>query len=145
MSNSGERRISPGPTIYEGKHWLVEHTYPNRLKGWLVIVSKRHVEALHELTKDEFMEFGEICEMTTKILHSTLYCKKEYCMCFAEVEKFYHIHFHIVPRANDLPDELKSSKIFSMLKVDEADSIPREEIIEFCKILEDKFLEVSQK
>ena len=36
-SISGERRISPGPFIYEGAYWLVDHAYPTLLKGWLVI------------------------------------------------------------------------------------------------------------
>ena len=40
-SNSGEQRISPGPTIYEGQYWLVEHAYPVKRVGWIVIVLKR--------------------------------------------------------------------------------------------------------
>jgi hypothetical protein len=44
-SNSGEQRISPGPTIYEGEYWFVEHAYPVKRLGWLVIVLKRHEEA----------------------------------------------------------------------------------------------------
>ncbi len=44
-SLSGEQRISPGPTIYESRYWLVEHAYPCRMLGWLVIVLKRHVIA----------------------------------------------------------------------------------------------------
>lgn len=42
LSNSGEKRISPGATIYEGQYWLVEHAYPVRRTGWIVIVLKRH-------------------------------------------------------------------------------------------------------
>ena len=58
-SNLGEKRISPGPTIYEGKYWLVEHAYPIKMIGWLVIVLKRHAEALHELTA-HFVSCSEI-------------------------------------------------------------------------------------
>ncbi len=60
LSNSGEQRISPGPTIYEGQYWLVEHAYPARRQEWIVITLKRHAEALHELTADEFSELGTI-------------------------------------------------------------------------------------
>jgi len=56
QSISGEKRISPGPTIHTAKFWLVEHAYPGKLKGWLVLALKRHVQALHELTRDEFLE-----------------------------------------------------------------------------------------
>jgi len=56
LSNSGEERVSPGPTIYKGDHWVVEHAYPTALEGWLVIATKRHVVALHELTPAEWQE-----------------------------------------------------------------------------------------
>lgn len=135
FSNSGERRISPAPTIYEGKYWLVEHVYPTKLKGWIVIVTKRHIEALHDLTKEEFAEFTEICENSAKALYKLTGCEKEYCMCFAEVEHFQHIHFHLVPKPHDLPDDAIGSKIFSMIKIDIKDAVAKEEIIEFCSEL----------
>jgi|SRR5215216_4255221 len=59
-SNTGEKRISPGPTIFEGKYWLVEHAYPVKAIGWLIIVLKRHAEVLHELTAEEFTELAQI-------------------------------------------------------------------------------------
>lgn len=140
-SISGEKRISPGKTIYEGKYWLVEHAYPSKLKGWLVIVTKRHVETLHELTKEEFVELGEICGKTTKILHKTFNCEKEYSMCLAEAEHFNHIHFHIIQKPYDLPNELKGAKIFEMIKVEEKDAISREDIKKLCEDLKNIFLE----
>ncbi|MGO8946882.1 MAG: hypothetical protein ACLQUY_04295 [Ktedonobacterales bacterium] len=48
------------PSSYEGTHWVVDHAYPTSHLGWLVIVLKRHVEALHELRKEEFVELAEI-------------------------------------------------------------------------------------
>jgi len=142
-STSGEQRISPGPTIYEGNYWLVEHAYPSKLKGWLVILTKRHVETLHELSKEEFAELAEISEKTTKILQETLNCEKEYSMCLAEAEHFNHIHFHIVAKPHDLPTELKGAKIFAMLKVEEQDAIPPAEIKELCEELKNKFNSTS--
>ena len=89
-SNTGEKRISPGPTIFEGKHWLVEHAYPVKLSGWLVIVLKRHAEALHELTVEEFTEPGQIQAGLVPILYEELHCEKEYVVCYAEMEHFRH-------------------------------------------------------
>jgi diadenosine tetraphosphate (Ap4A) HIT family hydrolase len=135
LAISGERRISPGPTIYAGRHWLIEHAYPTRLKGWLVIVLKRHVEALHELTRDEFVELGELQALAVKLLYETLDSAKEYSACFAEKDGFQHIHFHIVARSRDLPDQLKGTKIFAMINTTEAEALPREEIKTFCETL----------
>lgn len=138
-SISGERRISPGPTIYEGRHWLVEHAYPCGMKGWLVLVLKRHVEALHDLTPEEFAEPGELQGRSATALHRVLGCEKEYAACFAEAQGFNHIHFHIVARPHDLPDELKGSRIFAMLKVTEQDAVPPNEIVQLCIDLQKEY------
>jgi diadenosine tetraphosphate (Ap4A) HIT family hydrolase len=134
-SLSGERRISPGPTIYEGRYWLIEHAYPTRLKGWLVIVLKRHVEALHEMTREELIELGELQALAVRLLHESLDSAKEYSVCFAEKESFQHIHFHIVAIPHGLPDDLKGTKIFAMISVTEEEALPREEIKSFCETL----------
>lgn len=133
VSNSGEKRISPGPTIYEGVFWQIEHAYPSKLRGWLVIVLKRHATALHDLSPDEFQELGLLLGKTTRILHTVLQTEKEYAMCFAEVEGFEHIHVHVAPKSKYLPEELKGSKIFTMLKVSEEESVPKEAIKDFCE------------
>lgn len=36
LSLSGKRRISPGPFIFQGMYWTVDHVYPTSHKGWLV-------------------------------------------------------------------------------------------------------------
>lgn len=135
LSNSGERRISPGQTIYEGKYWLVEHAYPVKRKGWLVIVLKRHADALHELTADEFSELGIIQARLTKLLYETLNCQKEYVSCYAEMAGFYHIHFHVFAKPYDLPKDLFGGNSFALLKVPETEAEPKETIIEFCDLL----------
>ncbi len=116
LSNSGARRISPGPTIYDGTHWVVEHAYPTSLAGWLVIVARRHVEALHDLTPEEFEELARLQQMAVRALRDALGCRKEYVACFAEAEGFAHIHFHIVPRAEDLDSSLLGPRIFDLIK-----------------------------
>ena len=134
-SISGERRISPGPTIYAGDYWLIEHAYPCRMIGWLVIVLKRHAEALHDLTREENAELGELQALAVQTLHKSLGSAKEYVACFAEKEGFQHIHFHIVAKPHDLPDEFKATKIFAMINVTEAEALPPEEIAAFCEEL----------
>lgn len=138
-SNSGEKRISPGPTIYEGEYWLVEHAYPAKIIGWLVIVLKRHIEALHELTAEEFAEIGQIQSKLTRLLFEELHCEKEYISCFAEAEHFAHIHFHVFAKPHDFPDELKGGKSFALLKVSTEKSIAPGDIIVFCEMLKKRF------
>lgn len=114
---------------------MIEHAYPARLRGWLVIVLKRHAEALHELTREEFSELGELQALAVRLLHETLDSAKEYSVCFAEKEGFQHIHFHIVARSRDLQDEFKGAGVFAMINVTEAEALPRHEIRSFCEEL----------
>jgi diadenosine tetraphosphate (Ap4A) HIT family hydrolase len=142
-SNTGEKRISPGPTIFEGKYWLVEHAYPVKIIGWLVIVLKRHVEALHELTTDEFTELAQIQSKLIHFLFEELHCEKEYVSCYAETEHFYHIHFHVFAKPPNLPDALKGGKSFALLKVTDEEAVPSNKIIAFCELLRDRFVEAA--
>ncbi|HEU4556879.1 MAG TPA: HIT domain-containing protein [Longimicrobium sp.] len=134
-SNRGEERISPGPPIHVGEFWQVEHAYPTRLPGWLVIVLRRHAEALHELRTEEFGELAHVLERTVRVLHQALACEKEYVACYAEIDHFRHVHFHVVPRAADLPADLLGTNSFALLKVTEAEAVSREEIRALCETL----------
>ena len=133
LSLSGEQRISPGPHIYEGVHWVVDHAYPTIHLGWLVILPKRHVEALHELTKEEFLELAEIEYKLVQVMHSDPTIQKEYLMCFAEGEGFSRVHFHVVPKPIDLPAHLKGPRVFGLLKVDKEHAIPAQKLTAFCE------------
>ncbi len=141
-SNTGEKRISPGPTIFEGQYWLVEHAYPVKTIGWLVIVLKRHAEALHELTTEEFTELAQIQSKLIRFLYEELHREKEYVSCYAETEHFYHIHFHVFAKPSNLPDELKGGKSFALLKVTDEEAVPPNQIIAFCELLRDRFARV---
>jgi diadenosine tetraphosphate (Ap4A) HIT family hydrolase len=137
-SNAGEKRISPGPTIFEGESWLVEHAYPVKTIGWLVIVLKRHTEALHELTVEEFAELAQIQAKLIPLLHKELHSEKEYVSCYAEMPGFQHIHFHIFAKPVNFPEELKGGRSFALLKVAPEEAIPPSEIAAFCEVLRER-------
>src|SRR5687768_4937675 len=138
-SNTGEKRISPGPTIFEGTHWFVEHAYPVKVIGWIVIVLKRHAEALHELHAEEFAELAQIQSKLIPLLYKELDCEKEYVSCYAEMEHFRHIHFHIFAKPHGFPEELKGGKSFALLKVPIEEAVPPNDIISFCESIKSKF------
>ena len=138
-SISGEKRISPGPTVYESVYWLVEHAYPTSLQGGLVIVLKRHAEALHELSKEEFAELAEIQYRLAQTMHQYTQVEKEYMACFAEGLGFNHIHIHFVAKPKDLPAELKGPAVFKSLQVDEEHAVPPDQIKAYCEDLREKF------
>jgi diadenosine tetraphosphate (Ap4A) HIT family hydrolase len=120
LSLSGERRISPGPFIHEGRYWMVDHAYATRLPGWLVLVLKRHAEALHELSAEETTEMGDLIRRSGRVLHDVTGCQKEYVSLYAEAPHFAHLHIHIIPRATDLPEDLRGPRIFGLLTAEKA-------------------------
>lgn len=138
LSISGERRISPGSFIYEGIYWLVDHAYPTSLLGWMVIVLKRHAEALHELSQDEFAELAAIQYRVVQTMHQDASIEKEYMMCFSEGEGFKHIHVHFVAKPRDLPNGLKGPQVFAALRVDEAHAVPAEQIRAYCELIRER-------
>ena len=142
-SIASERRISPGPFIYEGQHWVIDHAYPTLHKGWLVIVPRRHVEALHELSRGEFTELAELQYKLTQVMRQDAQTQKEYMVCFSEAEHFRHVHIHFIPRWIDLSPELRGPLIFTQLHVDEEHAVPATEIIAFCQQFKEQLLAVE--
>jgi diadenosine tetraphosphate (Ap4A) HIT family hydrolase len=138
QSLKGETSLSRGPAILKSKYWQVEHIHPTSLLGWLVIVLKRHAEALHELSSDEFSELARIQEATTKALHEETKCQKEYNMIFAEQENFNHVHVHIVPIPEDLPAKNRGPNIFSLHGVPDSEVVDDKKTIKLCKRLSNK-------
>jgi diadenosine tetraphosphate (Ap4A) HIT family hydrolase len=114
---------------------VVEHAYPVKMTGWLVIVLKRHAEALHELEDGEFEELAALQKLCAQALHDSFGCAKEYAICLAESEGFKHLHYHVVARAPDLPEALRGTKIFQMIQAKEGEALPPDAIRAFCEQL----------
>jgi diadenosine tetraphosphate (Ap4A) HIT family hydrolase len=81
-----------------------------------VIVPQRHISSPDEMTADESAALGRLIRDASVALKRTTNCEKTYVMMFAEAEGFSHVHFHLVPRMNDLPDERRGPKVFAYLK-----------------------------
>ena len=109
----------------------------------MVIVLKRHAEALHKLTTEEFFELAQIQAKLAKVLFEELRYDKEYIPCYVKTEHFYHIHFHVFAKPSNLPDELKGGKSFALLKVTDEEAVPSNKIIAFCELLRDRFIQVG--
>jgi diadenosine tetraphosphate (Ap4A) HIT family hydrolase len=95
-------------------------------------VLKRHAEALHVLTEDECAELGTLQWAVAKTLASQTGCAKEYVAFFAEMPGFHHVHFHVVPRAVDLPADLRGGKVFALLQAARDDVVAPDRVVEFC-------------
>lgn len=110
--------------IYRTRFWYVVHAYDSALPGWLVLVARRHIEAVAELTPEESAELGSLITLVSQVLQSVTGCLKTYVIQFAEAAGHPHVHVHIVPRMADLPDERRGPRIFGYLGATEPERVP---------------------
>jgi diadenosine tetraphosphate (Ap4A) HIT family hydrolase len=68
------------------------------------------------MTAQEADALGRLIRDASVALKRTTHCEKTYVMMFAEAEGFSHVHFHLVPRMSDLPEEREGPRIFAYLK-----------------------------
>lgn len=109
--------------IYHTAYWDVVHAYNTALPGWLVLVARRHMAAIAELTDEEAAELGQLIRNVSIALREATGCLKTYVIQFAEAAEHPHVHFHIVPRMSDQPEDRRSTKIFTYLGVPEAERV----------------------
>jgi diadenosine tetraphosphate (Ap4A) HIT family hydrolase len=95
--------------------WRVAHAFNSAVPGWLVLMPRRHVTAIADLTDSEARLLGTWQVRLSRALQQVLGCQKTYVAQFAEAEGFSHVHFHVVPRPPDLPRELRGPRIFQLL------------------------------
>lgn len=109
--------------IYRTRHWDVVHSYNTALPGWLVLVARRHIEAVAELREDEAAELGILMQKVSAAVKEVTNCLKTYVLQFAEHPQHPHVHFHIVPRMRNQPEERRSTRIMEYLGVPENERV----------------------
>ncbi|MFI5875137.1 HIT family protein [Streptomyces sp. NPDC051445] len=105
------------------RHWRVAHALNTAVPGWLVLVPRRHVAAIHDLTDAEASGLGAWQVKLSRALRSLTGCTKTYIVQFAEAEGFAHVHFHIVPRMADLHPQHRGPGIFELLRRPEQERV----------------------
>ena len=109
--------------IHRTQFWDVVHSYDTALPGWLVLVARRHIEAVDELTEEEAVELGILLRRVSLALKEVTGCLKTYVIQFAEAAEHPHVHFHVIPRMADQPEDRRSTKIFGYLGVPEGERL----------------------
>jgi len=103
--------------IHRTGYWDVVHSYNTALPGWMVLIARRHMTAIDEMTAEEASEMGNLIRRISIALKQVTGCMKTYVIQFAEAAEHPHVHFHIVPRMDDQPEDYKSMNIFRYLGV----------------------------
>lgn len=116
----------PWDAIYRSPHWDVVHSFDTSLVGWLVLVARRHMAAVDEMSDEEAVELGRLIRGVSLALKETTGCVKTYVIQFAEAAGHPHVHFHIVPRMADQPPDHRGPNIFRYLGVADEERVTEE-------------------
>ena len=106
------------------RHWDVAHAFGTDIEGWCVVVARRHITSLAELTDEEAGELGPLVRDLSVALQVVVGSSKTYLAQFAEHPDHQHVHLHVVPRASDLTADRRGPAVFSRLGLPESEWVP---------------------
>jgi diadenosine tetraphosphate (Ap4A) HIT family hydrolase len=118
--------------IHRTPYWDVVHSYNTALPGWLVLVARRHIEAIAELTDEEATELGILLQRASLALKEVTGCLKTYVIQFAEMAEHPHVHFHVVPRMADQPEDRRGTNVFEYLGMPESERVDEQTMNEIA-------------
>lgn len=95
-------------SVFTSNAWIVDLPFDIPLKGLYFIKTKRHIEHLSELNKDESKELGVLIQKYAKISKKETKAKRIITMSLGFSDP--HLHFWIVPVTKDTEKELLKIK-----------------------------------
>lgn len=119
--------------IQRTSNWDIVHSYNTSLPGWLVLIARRHIASIDEMSVAEATALGPLLRQTSIALKAVMGCSKTYVVQFAEAPGHPHVHFHVIPRMADLPAERRSNNIFSYLGVPVEERVSEEAMNEIAR------------
>jgi diadenosine tetraphosphate (Ap4A) HIT family hydrolase len=92
--------------LHLDEHWRLVHARPagsGPFAGWLVLVPRRHVRAMHELTDEEAAGLARWLVPACRALHRVTGCDVEYVAQLADDADEPHVHLHLMARDAGAP------------------------------------------
>ncbi|WP_154793361.1 HIT family protein [Occultella kanbiaonis] len=103
-----ESALPPRERVRVTEHWRVI-AHRSALPGWMLVLPRRHVESLADLTEGEAAELGAVLREGTRALVDAVGANRSYVMQFSEGIR--HLHFSLVPRMAELPADRRGAKV----------------------------------
>lgn len=97
------RQPLPGGVIYQSDRWIVDHCVGPLGVGTLVVVPKRHVTRVSELTEAESSELGPLLRRSAAVVDELLSPEQVYvCLWSHAGGRPGHIHYVVQPITREL-------------------------------------------
>ena len=123
VARRDQAEAPPWDAIYRSQYWDVVHSFNTSLEGWLVLVARRHMAAVDEMSDEEAVELGRLIRRVSLALREATGCVKTYVIQFAESPDHPHVHFHVVPRMADQPEDHRGPNVFRYLGVADTERV----------------------
>lgn len=133
----------PWDCIVRTQWWDVVHCDATTIRGWMVLVLRRHAPAVAELIDDEVGVLGPLIRDVSRAPHELVGCEKTYVVQFAESAIHRHVHVHVIPRDPALPEQYRGPGVFQLLGVPENERVPEDEMNKLAHQLRDLLSEDS--
>jgi len=120
-------------SIQRTPYWDIVHSYNTSLPGWLVLIARRHIATIDEMSEAEAASLGPLLRQVSIVLKTVTGCSKTYVVQFAEAPGHPHVHFHVIPRMADLPVKRRSTNIFTYLGVPQEERLSESQMNEIAR------------
>jgi diadenosine tetraphosphate (Ap4A) HIT family hydrolase len=135
-----ERRDAGGAPLWDcilrTPGWDLVHCDDSAIEGWMVLVVRRHITSVADLTDAEALELGPLLKPTSASLQEVVGCSKTYVVQFAEHPLHPHVHVHVIPRSSDLAEEHRGPGVFSQLGVGAGQRVPEPRMDEIAAAMQ---------
>ena len=112
--------------IYKKGNWRVVHSYDTSLEGWLCLLHQHNITTIAEMSEADAVILGQLIHATSQAVQQVTGAAKTYVIQFAESPKHPEVHFHIVPRAAEMPEDKRGVKVFGYLGRPESEVVTLE-------------------
>jgi diadenosine tetraphosphate (Ap4A) HIT family hydrolase len=119
--------LPPRELVFDDGNWWVVHAFGSAIPGWLVVVCRRHITSLSQLTSQEAAILGPLLAALSRALEAVFPAGKAYVAFLAEAEGFEHLHIHVIPRNEEMPQVQRGKHVFDWLNIPDGEAITDEE------------------
>jgi len=128
----------PGNIIIKNKYVTLTHIAPPEgFPGWILLYPARHVEKQTELTSEEKNKIVSIRWYCIEVLENLTKTDRVYEILFSEKTK--HIHYHLIPRKNTVPDAFRGGRILEF-----RETYTEKEIAEFMTVFRERIISLAE-